>query len=48
MQSIVEIADSPVACVTAPRLDDPSDKLDTMSGWLNVELVRMNLLVQSQ
>ena len=48
VQSIVEIANSPVACVTAPRLDDPTDEFDTMSGWLNVELIRMDLLVQCQ
>ena len=48
MHSIIEVADSPVACVTTAGLDDSADELDAMSGWLNVELIRMDLLVQCQ
>lgn len=48
MHSIIEVADSSIACVATAGLDDSADEFDTMSGWLNVELIWMDPLVQRQ
>lgn len=44
---VVKIADSAVACIYPPRFNDSSDKFDSVSCRLNIELIWMQLLMKS-